>query len=50
MKATFSFLSLLALFIPINITIAQPGSLPSAKGVMPAGKAGVDYNLLDSNG
>ena len=50
MKASFSFLSLLALFIPLNIAIAQPSSLPSAKGVMPTGEAGVDYNLLDSNG
>ena len=50
MKASFSFLSLLALFIPLNIAIAQPSSLPSAKGVMPEGEARVDYNLLDSNG
>jgi len=33
-----------------NSAFSQPGNLPSAKNSMPAGDAGVDFNLVDSEG
>ena len=49
MKAYYSLLPLLAIILPINIALAQSGSLPTAKSSMPSGEAGVDYNLLDGD-
>ena len=49
MKAYYSLLPLLAIILPINMALAQTGSLPTAKSSMPSGEAGVDYNLLDGN-
>ena len=50
MKATISILSLFVVFLPLNTALGQPGNLPTARGSMPAGDAGVDYNLVDANG
>lgn len=50
MKAAFSTLSLFAVLATLNLAIAQPGNLPTARGSMPSGDAGVDYNLVDSSG
>ena len=50
MKAAFSTLSLFAVLATLNLAIAQPSKLPTARGSMPSGDAGVDYNLVDSNG
>lgn len=54
MKAAISILTLLSVFLPLNYAFSQPGTqykdLPSARNSMPAGDAGVDYNLVNSSG
>ena len=50
MKSIISILTLLVVLIPLNSAFSQPGNLHSAKNSIPVGDAGVDFNLVDSEG
>lgn len=50
MKAPLHIILIALMFGPLNSALSQPDKLPTSKSEMPSGTAGVDYNLLDSNG